>query len=403
MGMRKVLVVAAAVAVSVTLSGAVGAQEAIKIGDINSYKGLPAFTIPYKQGVDLAVEAINAKGGVLGRPLEVISRDDQGKPGEAVRYAEELFAKEEVVMITGSFFSHVGLALASYAGQKKQLYLAAEPLADSLVWQDGNRYTFRLRPSTYVQASMMAEEAAKTGAKRWATIAPNYAYGKDAVAAFKEALKQRVPDVEFVGEQWPALGKIDAAAEVQALEATKPDGIYNVTFGGDLSRFVREGNLRETFKDRVMLGLLTGEPEYLDPLGAEAPEGWIVTGYPWEQIDTPEHTAYVKAYQAKFDDYPRLGSLVGYNTILSIAAAIEKAGSTDTEALVEAFKGLEFDSPSGPVAYRAIDHQSTMGAWVGKTAVRDGKGVLVDWTYEKGEDYMPPDDVVKSLRPAEGG
>jgi len=403
MGMRKVLGVAAAVAVSVTLSGAVGAQEAIKIGDINSYKGLPAFTIPYKQGVDLAVEAINAKGGVLGRPLEVISRDDQGKPGEAVRYAEELFAKEEVVMITGSFFSHVGLALASYAGQKKQLYLAAEPLADSLVWQDGNRYTFRLRPSTYVQASMMAEEAAKTGAKRWATIAPNYAYGKDAVAAFKEALKQRVPDVEFVGEQWPALGKIDAAAEVQALEALKPDGIYNVTFGSDLAKFVREGSLRETFKDRTVLGLLTGEPEYLDPLGAEAPEGWIVTGYPWEQIDTPEHTAYVKAYQAKFDDYPRLGSLVGYNTILSIAAAIEKAGSTETEALVDAFEGLELDTPAGPITFREIDHQSTLGAWVGKTAVKDGKGVMVDWTYEKGEDYMPSDEVVKKLRPASGG
>src|SRR3546814_978850 len=80
-------------------------------------------------------------------------------------------------------------------------------------------------------------------------------------------------DLEFVGEQWPALGKIDAAAEVQALEALKPDGIYNVTFGGDLARFVREGNLRELFKDRTMLGLLTGEPEYLDPLGEEAPEG----------------------------------------------------------------------------------------------------------------------------------
>src|SRR3546814_12415684 len=90
---------------------------------------------------------------------------------------------------------------------------------------------------------------------------------------------------------------MDAAAEVQALEALKPDGIYNVTFGGDLARFVREGNLRELFKDRTMLGLLTGEPEYLDPLGEEAPEGWIVTGYPWDAIDTPEHNAFVKAYQ----------------------------------------------------------------------------------------------------------
>lgn len=401
MGMKGFLGTAV-LALSLVAPGMAGAAEPIRIGDINSYKGLPAFTIPYKQAVDLAVEQINAKGGVLGRPLEVISRDDQGKPGEAVRYAEELFSRENVVMLTGSFYSHVGLALSAYAAQKQRIYLAAEPLADSLIWQEGNRYTFRLRPSTWAQASMLAEEAAKTGAKRWATIAPNYAYGKEAVAAFKEALKRRVPDVEFVGEQWPALGKIDAAAEVQALEATKPDGIYNVTFGGDLARFVREGNLRELFKDRVMLGLLTGEPEYLDPLGEETPEGWIVTGYPWDQIDTPEHKAFVEAYQAKYNDYPRLGSVVGYNTILSIAAAIEKAGSTDTEAIVAAFKGLEVDTPTGPISYRAIDHQSTMGAWVGKTAVKNGKGVMVDWRYEKGDDYMPSDEEVRRLRPAEG-
>lgn len=402
MGIKKVLGTAV-LAASLAASGGAGAQETIRIGDINSYKSLPAHTIPYRQGAELAIEQINAKGGVLGKPLELVSRDDQGKPGEAVRYAEELFAKEDVALISGSLFSHVGLALGAYAGQKKRLYLAAEPLADSLVWQDGNRYTFRLRPSTYMQAAMLAEEAAKSGAKRWATIAPNYAYGKDAVAAFKEVLKAKVPDVEFVGEQWPALFKIDAGAEVQALEALKPDGIYNVTFGSDLAKLVREGTLRETFKDRVMLGLLTGEPEYLDPLGAEAPEGWIVTGYPWYDIETPAHDAFLKAYQAKFDDYPRIGSLVGYNAMLSIAAAIGKAGSTDTEALVEAFEGLELDTPVGAITYRAIDHQSTMGAYVGTTAVKDGKGVMVDWTYKKGEDYLPPDDVVKKLRPASGG
>ena len=402
MGIRK-LFGTAVLAGALSVSAAAQGQETIRIGDINSYKSLPAHTIPYKQGAELAIEQINAKGGVLGKPLELISRDDQGKPGEAVRYAEELFAKEDVVLISGSLFSHVGLALSAYAGQKKRVYLAAEPLADSLVWAEGNRYTFRLRPSTYMQAAMLADAAAKSGAKRWATIAPNYAYGKDAVAAFKEVLKAKVPDVEFVGEQWPALFKIDAAAEVQALEALKPDGIYNVTFGSDLAKLVREGTLRELFKGRTVLGLLTGEPEYLDPLGPEAPEGWIVTGYPWYDIDTPEHNAFLEAYQAKFDDYPRIGSLVGYNAMLAIAAALEKAGSTDTEAIVEAFEGLEFDSPSGPITFRAIDHQATMGAWVGTTTVKDGKGIMVNWTYEEGADYLPPDDVVRKLRPASGG
>ena len=121
-------------------------------------------------------------------------------------------------------------------------------------------------------------------AKRWATIAPNYAYGKEAVAAFEKALKAAKPDVEFVAEQWPALFKIDAGAEVQALDAAKPDAIFNVTFGSDLAKFVREGETRGLFKGKLVVGLLTGEPEYLDPLKGEAPQGWIVTGYPWYAI-----------------------------------------------------------------------------------------------------------------------
>ena len=372
----------------------------IKIGDINSYKRLPAHTEPYKMGATLAIEEINAAGGVLGEQLVLVSRDDQGEPGEAVKIAEELFTRDGVALISGSLFSHIGLALTSYAGEKKKLYLAAEPLADALVWAEGNRYTFRLRPSTYMQAAMLAEQAAAFEGTKWATIAPNYAYGKDAVAAFKQVLQAKRPDVEFVAEQWPALFKIDAGAEVRALEAAKPDAIYNVTFGSDLAKFVREGSIRGVFEDRMVVGLLTGEPEYLDPLKDEAPEGWVVTGYPWYAIDTPEHNAFLEAYQARWDDYPRIGSIVGYNTMLAIAAALDKAGSTETEALVDAFKGLEFDTPVGPVTFRAIDHQSTMGAYVGTTALEDGKGVMVDWSYQDGANFLPSDEEVKQLRPA---
>ena len=374
--------------------------ETIKIGDINSYKRLPAHTIPYRQGAELAIEQVNAAGGVLGQELELVSRDDQGEPGEALKIAEELFSRDGVVLISGSLFSHVGLALTSYAGAKQRLYVAAEPLADALTWAEGNRYTFRLRPMTYTQADMLAEEAAKNPAKRWATIAPNYAYGQEAVANFKKLLQERRPDVEFVAEQWPALFKIDAGAEARALEAAKPDAIYNVTFGSDLAKLVREGTTRGLFEDRFVVGLLTGEPEYLDPLGSEAPEGWLVTGYPWYAIEEPAHKEFVAAYEERFDDYPRIGTIVGYNTMKAITAAIEKAGSTDTEALVDAMKGLEFESPMGPITFRAIDHQSTMGAWVGTTALEDGKGVMVDWKMLDGADYLPDDAEVRKLRPA---
>jgi branched-chain amino acid transport system substrate-binding protein len=373
--------------------------DTIKVGDVQTYSKLASFTHPYRNGWQLALEEINKAGGVMGKKIEVISRDDQGKPGEAVKVAEEMVRKDKVALLMGSFFSNVGLAVTDFAGRNKVLYIAAEPLSDALVWAKGNRYTFRLRPSTYMQAAMLAVDAAKNPAKRWATIAPNYAYGKDAVASFKKVLKAKRPDVEFVVEQWPALFKINAGAEIQALADAKPEAVYNVTFGSDLAKFVREGELRGFFKNTFMVSLLSGEPEYLDPLKDEAPEGWLVTGYPWYDIKTPAHTKFVAAYQKKFNDYPRTGSVVGYNTMYSVYHLLKKAGTTDTEKMVDTMEGLTFDSIIGPISYRKIDHQSTMGAYVGYTALRDGKGVMVDWKYADGKDYLPTDAEVMKMRP----
>jgi branched-chain amino acid transport system substrate-binding protein len=188
---------------------------------------------------------------------------------------------------------------------------------------------------------------------------------------------------------------------VQALADSKPDAIFNVLFAADLSKFVREGNTRGLFKGREVVSVLTGEPEYLDPLKDEAPDGWIVTGYPWYSIKTPEHDAFEKAYQAKFKDYPRLGSVVGYSAIMSLAAGIKKAGGTDTEKLVTAFKGLELMSPFGKIQYRVQDNQSTMGAYVGRTKNEGGKGTMVNYVYLDGGNFQPSDDEVKKLRPAD--
>jgi branched-chain amino acid transport system substrate-binding protein len=376
------------------------AQQTIKIGELNSYKAQPAFLAPYKKGWELAVEEINAKGGVLGKKLEVITRDDGANPGDAVRVADELVTREGVNIIAGTFLSHIGLAVTEFAGKKKVFFLAAEPLTDKITWQNGNRYTFRLRPSTYMQVAMLMPDSVAAKKKRWALIYPNFEYGQSSAAAFKEMIKAKQPDVEFVTEQAPPLGKVDAGAVVQAIDDAKPDAIFNVLFGADLAKLVREGNTRGVFKDRLVVSLLSGEPEYLDPLKAEAPVGWIVTGYPWDKIKTPEHLAFVNAYEKKFQEYPRLGSVVGYVTMKALADGIAKAGSTDTEKLINAFKGLKVDSPFGPFEFRAIDHQATLGAYVGKIAFENGQGTMTDFRYVDGAAVLPPDDVVRKLRPA---
>ncbi|KQR55061.1 ABC transporter substrate-binding protein [Acidovorax sp. Leaf160] len=376
------------------------AQSVYKIGEINSYKAQPAFLEPYKKGMELAVEQVNAGGGIGGKKLQLVTRDDNGNPGDAVRAAEELLAREKVDVLTGTFLSHVGLAMTDFARQKKVFFLAAEPLTDKIVWENGNRYTFRLRPSTYMQVAMLVPEAVQLRKKRWALVYPNYEYGQSAVATFKTLMKAAQPDVEFVAEQATPLGKVDAGSVVQALADAKPDGIFNVLFAADLAKFVREGNTRGLFQGRGVVSLLSGEPEYLDTLKGETPDGWIVTGYPWQAIQTPEHKAFVDAYQKRFGDYPRAGSVVGYNAILSLAAGLQRAGSADTERLIAAFRGLQLDTPFGPITYRAQDHQSTMGAFVGKTRLENGRGVMVDFRYMDGAKFQPSDVQVRQLRPA---
>jgi len=377
------------------------ATAQIRIGELNSYKSQPAFLEPYKKGWEMALEEINASGGLLGQKVEVISRDDNANPGDAVRVAEELVSRERVVAVFGTFLSNIGLGVGDFARQRKVLFLAAEPLTDKITWQNGNRYTFRLRPSTYMQSSMLVPEAVKLKKKRWAIVYPNYEYGQSAAATFKELMKKAQPDIEFVAEQAPALGRIDAGAVAQALLDARPDAIFNVTFGTDLARLVREGQTRGLFKDRPVVSLLSGEPEYLDPLRDEAPEGWLVTGYPWYSIKSPEHDKFLTAYQRRWKEYPRLGSVVGYASMMSLAEAIRKAGSTDTEKLVEAMRGLQVNSPFGRFTYRAIDHQATMGAYVGTTAINLGRGVMKDFRYIDGATVLPSDAEVRKLRPAE--
>jgi branched-chain amino acid transport system substrate-binding protein len=371
----------------------------IRIGEVNSYTAAPTFTQGYRNGWMMATDDVNAAGGVLGRKLEVISRDDGGQPQNATRFAAELVNDQKVDLIAGGFLSNVGLAMADYAKQANKLYVAGEPLTDALTWQQGTATCYRLRASTYMQVAMLLPEALKLKAKRWVTVAPNYEYGQSAVKWFKQLLSAQHPDVQFVGEQWPALGHLDAGATVQALSDAKPDAIFNVTFGPDLVSLVREGNTRGLFEGRDVVSLLTGEPEYLNPLGDEAPEGWYVTGYPVGQLTDPANKNFLTAYQAKFKELPNMGSVVGYSLIRSIAAGIAKSGSTDTAKMIDGFGGASFNTPFGPAIYRAIDHQGTLGTYVGRTKLADGHGVMTDFHYVDGASACPPDAEVRKLRP----
>ena len=371
----------------------------IRIGELNSYSRMAAFTVPYRNAMQLAADTINRAGGVMGgRPLEFVFRDDGATPGDAVRVAEDLLTRENCAFIAGTFLSNVGLAVADLANQRKRLFFATEPLSDALTMAQGNRYTWRLRPNTYMQTRMLTEAARGRTARRWAIVAPNYEYGQSAAANFKRLITSAIPGAEIVAEQYPALGRVDAGATVGALGQARPDAIFNVLFGPDLTAFVREGNTRGLFERRFVLSLLTGEPEYMIPLGDECPEGWIVTGYPWEQVDWPTHRDYVAAYRARFNDTPRKGSLLGYVTVQVLASLLNRANSLDNEALVDALRDLRTDTVTGPVTMRGIDQQGTMGTWVGETVLRGRQGTMRNARYVDGAEVMFPEAEVRAAR-----
>lgn len=391
---------ALAAAVSLALPLAAHAAEAIRIGEINSQGRSSTAGQAYRNGLALALEQVNESGGVSGRPLQLVTRDDEGDADQAARNARELVSKEHVQVLTGTMLSDVALAVAREAARAKTVLVVGDALSDAVTLDKGNRYTFRVRPSTYMLAAMLAEQAARMPGRRWAMVAPNYEYGQSAVASFKMLLKQARPDVEFVSDQWPALGKIKADDVVRAIGQARPDAIFNATFGEDLQKFVQAGNRQQLFNGVRVVSMTSPGPQSLDASQSQAILDWLAVGYPWEQINMPEHQRFLEAYLKKFSERPQLQAVLGYSTMMAIAAGLKKSDGVEGEALLEALRGLHWSSPLGELSFRALDQQSTMGAFVGLVSQKDGRSTMRDWHYLDGTAYLPPPTYVRGRRPA---
>ena len=398
---RRVLLGAAAATV-LARPALVRAQSStpIRVGEINSYASQPDFTQSYRKGWEMALSHLNDLGGLDGRKLEIIARDDGGTPEGAVRAATELVNDAKVDLLAGGYASDVGLALSAYARQAKKLYVASLPLTDSLVWQRGNRYTYRVRASSYMQVLMLLETALTLPPKTYATVAPDDEFGRSAVTSFRQVFSARRPDARFIAEQWPAAGRLDAASVTGALGQAAPEAIFCALVGSDLEAFIRQGNGNGLFDKRLVVAMLAGEPEYLTALGDQTPVGWLVTGYPWSLSDEPDNKQFALDYTQRYHEPPTTGAVLGAALVSGIVSGVLKSGGTDSEKMADGFGDATFTTPFGICRFRASDHQSTLGAYVGRLVKQDGRGGMVDWRYVDGASVLPSDEVVRKLRPA---
>jgi branched-chain amino acid transport system substrate-binding protein len=360
---------ALALVASVALMPAAAVAEGpIKIGFPIPLSGPTAvYGEPILKGAELAVSEINAKGGVLNRKLELLSRDSKANADEAVRLARELIIKDNVDFLVGTLTSAEAPAVSTVAKENKIVFIA--PTSKSTILTDPQHihpYIFRVSSNTDVEGL-----AGSTLMARWkdvktvATIAPDYAYGRDSIAAFIASLKKLRPDIQIVDQQWPKLGEPDFTAFITAEMGKKPDAVYCSLFAGDFVTFTKEATPRGYFKainNRLIDGAEVGTTDEAQALGGDYPYGIISDSYDpviFTGNEPPEHKKYIEDLKAfTKEKYASGWSIVAYQSIYALADGIKKAGDTKSDDVAKALLGMTFDTPVGKRTFSAKSHET---------------------------------------------
>ncbi len=356
------------------------AQKPIKVGFPMILSGPGAlFGEPALKGAQMFVDEVNAKGGVLGRKIELVSRDTKGNADEAVRVSRELILKENVDFLVGTLTSAEGPAVSVVAKENKVVFIAAIPKTDQLTAPDKlHPYVFRVAATTTTEGRSAAEIIAKWPVTKVATISPDYAYGQDVTKAFVEHLKKIKPSVEIVDQQWPKLGEADYTPFINAQMAKKPEAVFSSLWGGHFVTFAKQAKplgYFEAVKNNVMAVGEAGSPESAKSMGKDYPVG--IWGNSYDAFYWSAAPAAHKDYTARLakylkDEQPSSWPIQGYIAMQFLAEGIAKAKSIEADKVSAALKGLTVNTPTGPMTIRAKDHNATRGQLYGKT-VMDSK------------------------------
>jgi branched-chain amino acid transport system substrate-binding protein len=377
------------------------AADTIKIGFPMPLSGPTAvYGVPITKGAEMAVADINAKGGVLGRKLELIRRDSKANADEAVRLAREMIIKDNVDFLSGTLTSAEAPAVSTIAKENKVVFVAPTAKTVKLTAPENlHPYVFRIASNTVIEGRTGATLIAKwQDVKKVATIAPDYAYGRDAVAAFVEYIKKLRSDIEIVDQQWPKLGEPDFTAFITAQMGKKPDAVFCDVFGGDFASLVKQATPLGYFKaiqNRLVDGGEVGTVDLAQSLGADYPYGIISDAYDpvvWGEGEPREHKAYVEHLKATMqNEYGSGWAIVGYQSIVALAEGVRKAGSTESDNVATALAGLTFDTPVGERTFNAKTHETEAGEFWSEM-VKDPK---VPFAVMKQPEYIDPTPLLK--------
>jgi len=383
------------------MASSVFSQDTIKIGVIYDFAGAcHMYSEVGVKGIKMAVEEINAKGGILGKKVEFIIRDTEAKVDVAVREVKDLILREKVNFLIGPCSSGTGLAMQVVHSEYKVLRLSAIANTEAQTVDKFSPYFVQVVPNTYMEAVAATRYFQKKvpKAKKFATIGPDYDFGRREEAAFTEEIKKLVPDAEIVYEAWPKSGEKDYTAFITAIMAKKPDAVHGSLFGGDLVSFTKQAAPYGFFEKTPFIALY--DLPVLVALGPDAPEGVYAFGRGCFFMDpNPKMMEYVEKYKKATGDYPDGWAVQNYDAVYVLKAAIEKAKTIETEAVIKAIEGMPFDGLRGKFSIRALDHMGTVPCYQG-TVTKDPKypfKVWKDLSRVPGEEVIRPEASVREI------
>lgn len=344
--------------------------EPIKFGMPNALSGHGApYAVPLVKGAEVAVKEINSKGGVLGRPFELIVRDHQGKAEVATRQAEELITKDKVHFLTGTIYSSCALAISAVAKKYKVLFIDCGCRTTSLTEDDGHDYVASISVDTVYEGRAMAMFDKDTKNKTYWIIGSDYAYGRAAVQYFKEWIQKLKPDSRILGETWVKMGETEFTTPIGAIASAKPDMLVSVLITSAFQSFAIQAKPYGLFDKPVIAVPLVGHTELMRPLGKNFPDGVICsTKYIEKTVNSPTSNAFEKLYlQSTGENFVPAFAADGYMEMWLFAKAMEKAKSVETDKVIAALKGLTMDTPKGTMTVRGCDQKCDLGEWWGVT------------------------------------
>ncbi|MBI1988641.1 MAG: ABC transporter substrate-binding protein [Betaproteobacteria bacterium] len=334
-----------------------------------------------EMGATMAIEEINAAGGIAGCKLEMKFMDDENKAATGVKNARYLVTDWGAHFMVGTDSSGVAMALGPVLAELKRIHFfthaATHRLTEDLVAGKRIKEIVRVSVPVYqdaIIAALIFKD--RMDIKRWANIGADYEYGYTSWNLFKETLKKYRPDVEFVASAWAPFLTLDFSPHISAVMAQKPDAIFATPWAGEAVMLLRQALIQGVFNDtKAWWQAMGGSVDVLEGISAEVQKDrfkgnlWATARYIHNWPDTPENKAFNERFKKRWVRLPNYSAETTYSAFFIMKAAVEKARSLETAKVIDAMKGMQIRNPGGVRTFRAEDQQFIYNVPAGRPVI----------------------------------